>query len=115
MREPSNRASVQQQELPINDMCLKMRGRLVSMVFFLVFSHCPSWIEREDRCRDLEGVRARLLRKQARSPRFQPNNGVLRRKRRWQFVFMVFFHCPWVWKGRTYVTLNGSIRLTWKG
>ena len=40
----------------------------------------------------------------ARSPRFQPNDGVLRRKMRWPFVFMVFFHCLWVWKGRTDVS-----------
>ena len=26
----------------------------------------------------------------ARSPRFQPNDGVLRREMRWPFVFMVF-------------------------
>ena len=38
------------------------------------------------------------------SPRFQPNDGVLRRKMRWPFVFMVFFHCLWVWKGRTDVS-----------
>ena len=28
--------------------------------------------------------------------RFQLINGVLRWKLRWLFVFMVFFHCPWV-------------------
>ena len=30
------------------------------------------------------------------SPRFQPNNEVLRRKMRWPFVFRVVFHCLWV-------------------
>ena len=38
------------------------------------------------------------------SPRFQPNNGVLREEMRWPFVLTVFFHCLWVWKGRTDVS-----------
>ena len=37
----------------------------------------------------------------ARSPRFQLNDGVLRREMRWLHVFMLFFHCLWVWKVRT--------------
>ena len=40
----------------------------------------------------------------ARSPRFQTNNGVLRREMRWPHVFRVFVHCLWVWKGRTDVS-----------
>ena len=32
----------------------------------------------------------------ARSPRFQPNDGVLRQEMRWPHVFMVVFHCLWV-------------------
>ena len=39
--------------------------------------------------------------KAARSPRFQPEDGVLRRKIRRPFAITVFFHCLWVWKGRT--------------
>ena len=39
-----------------------------------------------------------------RSPRFHMNDGVLRPKMGLPFVFMVFFHCLWVWKGRTYVS-----------
>ena len=40
----------------------------------------------------------------ARSPRFQTNDGVLRREMRWRHVFMVFVHCLWVRKGRTDVS-----------
>ena len=29
------------------------------------------------------------------SPRFRPNDGVLRRKMRWLFVLVVFVHCLW--------------------
>ena len=38
------------------------------------------------------------------SPRFWPDDGVLRQKMRWHFVFMACFHCLWVWKGRTDVS-----------
>ena len=38
------------------------------------------------------------------SPRFQMNHGVLRQEMRGTFVFTVFFHCLWVWKGRTDVS-----------
>ena len=38
------------------------------------------------------------------SPRFQLNDGVLRRKMRLLFVFMVLFHCHWVSKGRADVS-----------
>ena len=55
------------------------------------------------RSKDLEGVHGaiRVLDfecacQAAGSARFQPNNGVLRRKMRWPFVFRVFFHCLWV-------------------
>jgi len=34
-------------------------------------------------------------------PRFELDDGVLWRKMRWPFVFMVFFHCLWVLKKRT--------------
>ena len=61
---------------------------------------------------DLEGVlgpetaldleRARLLDRQE---RFRLDDwGLLRQKMRWPLVFMVFFHCHWVWKGRTDVS-----------
>jgi len=40
----------------------------------------------------------------ARSARFQMDNGVLRWKLGWRLVLMVFFHCLWVWKGRTDVS-----------
>ena len=40
----------------------------------------------------------------ARSPRFQPNEGVLRREMGWPLVFTVFLRCLWVWKGRTDVS-----------
>ena len=51
----------------------------------------------------------------ATSPRFQTNEG-LRWEMRWHFVFMVFFHCLWVWKGMTdekggQMQVNGSIDL----
>ena len=48
----------------------------------------------------------------ARSPRFQTNNGVLRREMRWPHVFRVFVHCLWVWKGRTDVS-ERVYRLGW--
>ena len=35
------------------------------------------------------------------SLRFQPNNEVLQGEMRWPHVFIVFFHCIWVYKGRT--------------
>ena len=68
---------------------------------------------RVSRSRDLEGVgrrprqhkRAQFgVSQAAGSPRFWPDDGVLRRKMRWQFVFMACFHCLWVWKGRTDVS-----------
>ena len=40
----------------------------------------------------------------ARSARFQMDIGVLRWKLGWRLVLMVFFHCLWVWKGRTDVS-----------
>ena len=42
---------------------------------------------------NLEQASARLP---ASLPRLQLNNGVLRWKMRWPFVFMVVFHCLWV-------------------
>ena len=36
--------------------------------------------------------------------RFQPDDSVLRWEMRWPQVLMVFFHCLWVWKGRTDVS-----------
>ena len=39
-----------------------------------------------------------------RSARFQTDIGKLQWKLRWRLVFMVFFHCLWVWKGRTDVS-----------
>ena len=60
---------------------------------------------------DLEGVHGpinaldlELAGLPARSPRFQPNEGVLRREMTWLSEFMVFSHCHWVWKGRTDVS-----------
>ena len=47
----------------------------------------------------------------AKSPRFQLNDGVLRREMRWLHVFMLFFHCLWVWKGRTDVSELLSVGL----
>ena len=40
----------------------------------------------------------------ARSTRFQPNDGVLRREMRLHIMFTLFFHCLWVYKGRTNVS-----------
>ena len=37
-------------------------------------------------------------------PDFSRTIGVLRRKMRRPFEFMVFVHCLWVWKGRTDVS-----------
>ena len=31
----------------------------------------------------------------------RPNNGVIQRKMRWPFMFMLIYHCHWAWKGRT--------------
>ena len=60
------------------------------------------------RSRDLEQVHGSILNafhlvlvsQAARSPRFQPNDGVMRQKLRWPLVLMVFVHCLWVLKER---------------
>ena len=51
----------------------------------------------------------------ARLPRFQPDDEVLRREMRWPLVFMVVFHCPWVWKVRTEVSERVYRLGNWKG
>ena len=39
-----------------------------------------------------------------RQERLRLDDWVLRQKMRWPLVFMVFFHCIWVWKRRTDVS-----------
>ena len=61
---------------------------------------------------DLEGVHGPIIAldlecgvgQAAGSPRFQRHFGVLGQDERWPTVFMLFFHCLWVWKGRTDVS-----------
>ena len=82
---------------------------------FTGFVHCLwVWKERTDVservCRlgrgpcHQKGVGFGVSKKAARSPRFRPNDGVLRREMRWQHVFTGFVHCLWVCKGRTDVS-----------
>ena len=88
----------------------KLRWRLVLMVFF----HCLwVWKGRTDVSepvyRPARGPRHHYrvgfgVSQAARLTRFQMDNGVLRWKLGWRLVLMVFFHCLWVWKGRTDVS-----------